>query len=235
MDERYRSLLELQELDKQIVAAEARRVGFGPELAEIVAPVTTLEQEIEAARSQLSTLQGKAGRLERGAQEKRDRLKRYEERLERVRNAREEAAARTELSLVRRAAEADEDEALEVHDQVMRLHVKLDEMQKKLTTLKAQVEPRRREVEQKQQEIEHDLAVLRDRRANHALRLDPQAARLYERVRSGRSRTVLAPLMPDGACGNCFGIVPVQERSEIKLGRELSRCEACGVILYTED
>jgi predicted nucleic acid-binding Zn-ribbon protein len=56
--------------------------------------------------------------------------------------------------------------------------------------------------------------------------------RLYERLRMGKASTVLAPLTAEGACGHCFNILPVQEQSEIRNGRVLRRCEACGVILY---
>jgi predicted nucleic acid-binding Zn-ribbon protein len=76
------------------------------------------------------------------------------------------------------------------------------------------------------------LSLLRDQRQNHAIRLDASSLRLYERVRSGRASTVIAPLTPEGACGHCFNILPVQEQSEIRNGKTLRRCEACGVILY---
>jgi predicted nucleic acid-binding Zn-ribbon protein len=58
--------------------------------------------------------------------------------------------------------------------------------------------------------------------------------RLYERVRAGRTNTVLAAVTQDGACGHCFNMIPIQEQAEIRRGETLGRCEACGVILYPE-
>jgi hypothetical protein len=48
----------------------------------------------------------------------------------------------------------------------------------------------------------------------------------------GKSRLSLAPLTDEGACGNCFNILPVQEQAEVRRGESLHRCEGCGVILY---
>ncbi len=232
MEEIYQSLLQLQEMDEEIAGAEARLAAYDPKLEELDAPAAALAREVEALRARLVEMRQDARRLERAAQEKRERLARYQERLDRVRNAREEAAARTELDLVRRAAEADELEALELMEQVTRTELKLEELEKELAKMRAEVEPRRQELLQERAGAEDALAVLRDRRENSALHLDAGALRLYERVRAGRTRMVLAKLLPDGACGHCFSLVPIQQQVEIRQGGSLHRCEACGVILY---
>lgn len=232
MHEIYQKLLELQELDLAIARAESTLESFEPQLAEVEAPVVELEQQSEALKAQLQQMKLDVRRLERAAEEKRERLARYEERLDRVRNAREEAAARTELDLIRRAVDADEQEALQFMDQVMRGELKLDEMEKQLAKLRAEVEPRRQELLEAKQGAGTEVGVLRDRRSNHALHLEPAASRLYERVRAGRTTTVLAALLDDGACGHCFSVVPIQQQTEIRQARSLYRCEVCGVILY---
>ena len=42
---------------------------------------------------------------------------------------------------------------------------------------------------------------------------------------------VIAAVTADGACGHCFGMIPLQQQTEIRQARDLTRCEACGVIL----
>jgi predicted nucleic acid-binding Zn-ribbon protein len=234
MDDLRTALLTLQDLDHEIVRAQAKLQEFEPQLKTIDEPITTLQQEVETLRARLADLRQEARRLERGAEQKRDRLRAYEERLVRVRNAREEAAARTEMDLVRRATEADETEALETMDQVKRTDLKVDELERNLDKLKADIAPRREALLQARAEVEHEVEVLQDRRRNHAVRLDAAALRLYERVRSGRAKRVLAPMTAEGACGNCFNILPLQEQSEIRRGERLCRCEGCGVILYAQ-
>jgi predicted nucleic acid-binding Zn-ribbon protein len=110
--------------------------------------------------------------------------------------------------------------------------MQLDDLQKALGKAKEEIASKEQEIEAERAESEHTLSVLQDRRANHALHMDKTAVRLYERVRSGKRKTALAPLTADGACGVCYNVLPMQEQSEIRMGRALRRCEACGVILY---
>lgn len=235
MDELQAKLLELQQLDQEIEAAEARLAEFEPRLQTLGQPVSALEREVEDASARLHTLQTDARRLEKAANDKRDRLRAYEERLQRVRTQREEGAARTEMDLIRRAVEADEQEALQTMEQATRTDLKVDDLLKRLETQRAALEPAREEMELERQAAADEAAVLRERRANLAGRIEQRPLRLYERVRGGRAAVVLAPLTEEGACGHCFNILPVQEQSQVRGGGELNRCEACGVILYAAD
>jgi predicted nucleic acid-binding Zn-ribbon protein len=235
MEDQRSGLLALQDLDDEIQRAKAKLEEFDPRLKELAQPVTALETELNATKERLTTLRGDVRRLERGAEQKRERLRVYEDRLSRVRNPREEAAARTEMDLVRRATEADETEALEQMEMATRTDLKVDDLERQLQKLRAEIAPAREEVVREREEAEQQLAILQDRRNNHALRVDAAALRLYERVRGGRSKKVVAPLTAEGACGNCFNILPIQEQAHIKDGSGLHRCEACGVILYWKD
>jgi predicted nucleic acid-binding Zn-ribbon protein len=232
MDDIRSALLELQELDAEIAQARLRLDEFAPQLAEIDRPVSTLETEIATSRTRLDDLRAQIRRLEGAAEQKRLRLKQYEVRMERIRNAREEAAARTEMDLVRRAVEADETEALELMEQATRTDLRVDDLERNLAKARAEIAPRKEALIGERSQVEAELGVLVDRRENHAIRLDKPALRLYERVRAGLASVVIVPMTPEGACGHCFNTLPLQEQSEIRSGSTLHRCEACGVILY---
>lgn len=235
MEETYQALLGLQALDEQMAEARDRVRRFGPELEQLEAPVVAAETEVEALRQRLTEMRAEVRRLERGAEDKAAQLRKYEERLERVRNAREEAAARTEIDLIRRAVDADETDALELMEQVKRQELKLDELEKKLTKLREDTAPRKEELERGRDDAQGQLAILEDQRRNKVIRLSGEAAHLYERIRGGKTRVTLARLTTDGACGHCFSLIPIQEQNQIRRREALHRCEACGVILYTEE
>jgi predicted nucleic acid-binding Zn-ribbon protein len=235
MQEIYRVLLELQELDDQIRESENEIAAFAPRLETLEAPVLGYEREIEATRERLADINSQITRLERAADQKRERLRTYETRLNRVRNAREEAAARTELDLIRHAVDADEQEALELAEQGTRAELKLDEMEKQLAAAREQAAPQKEELLRARAAAEKRLETLRSRRGGGTRRLTPEAARLYDRARSGKRPRVLAALTPDGACGQCYNVLPIQQQSEVRQARSLVRCEACGVILYIEE
>jgi predicted nucleic acid-binding Zn-ribbon protein len=162
-------------------------------------------------------------------------MEKYEARLQRVRNAREEAAARAEIDLISKAVEADETDYVNLTDQIRRTELRLDELEKKLDTLQEDAAPKREELMEGRDEAESKLQILADQRKNKMVRLNDSAVRLYERIRGGKTRVALAQLTPDGACGHCFSMIPLQEQNEIRRKEALHRCEACGVILYAED
>jgi len=231
MEELYRSLMALQELDDQIAGLEKKLSSFDPLVEEVEAPVAALGREIEEGRKRLDELREASRRLNRAAEDKRERLRKTEERLERIRNVREEAAIRTELHLIKTAVEADEAEAIQVMEEITRTELKLDELEKKLDKAREEMEPKRAELLEARGAVESELATLRERRESQSGQLDPATARLYERVRSGRTRVAIAALTADGACGHCFGMVPIQQQVQVRQGTTLVRCEGCGVIL----
>ncbi len=235
MDETYQALLDLQELDQKLAEAKAKVREFEPELEELDAPIEELEEQVGAVRSRLDEMKAEERRLERGADDKRAKLEKYEARLERVRSQREETAARTEIDLISKAIEADEDDALELIDQIRRTELKLDELEQKLEDLRDETTPKREDLVAERNEAADQLDILKDKRENKLIRLDDQAARLYERIRGGKTDVALAKLTKDGACGHCFSMIPLQEQNEIRRREALHRCEACGVILFAND
>ena len=230
----HEALLKLQELDREIRTARGVVEEFDPRLEEIAAPLAALEASAEAARKELDVMTAEVRRLERAAEEKRARQAKYEEHLERARNAREEAAARAELDLVRRAVEADEREALERMEAVTRLELRLDDLGRQLEAARKEADPVRTELMKERDDATGQLAELQERREAETSGMDRRARQLYEQVAGGRSRIVVTSLTADGACGNCYSMIPIQQQSEIRRAGELIRCEACGVILYAE-
>lgn len=228
----HESLLELQEIDAEITQAQGRVDAFGERFREVEAPLRTLETEVEALRARIGELRQHVQKLESGAQNKRERQHAYEVRLDRMRSTREEAAARAEIDLIRRAAEADVAEARDVGQELTRAELRLNELAKQLEKVRVEVEPKRAELQAEADSAAEALALLRDRRQNQAVRIDKPALALYERVRGRRDRRALAPMTEEGACGSCFNTLPIQEQTEVRRGESLKRCEACGVILY---
>lgn len=232
MQELHAALLALQEMDAEIARAEARVKEFTPRIDTLDAPVVTVEKELTAARARLEELRAEYIRLEQNAQQKEERLHAYQEKLTKARTSRDEAAVRAELNLIGSALEADRSDLRHVGEQSTRTDIKVDELEKQLEKARAAIAEEREQLTSERDAAQLELDQLRDKRENAAVRLDPQSRRLYDRLREGRSRMVLAPMTEEGACGNCFNVLPVQEQTEVRRGESLRRCEGCGVILY---
>lgn len=224
-------LRELQRLDDAIQAVAEKIQELEQGLEEVEAPAQQMGEEVETTRGRLQEMKVEERRRELAGEEKRTRQKRLEERLGAVRNVREESAVTAELDLVRRAREADEQEALSLLDQIRRLEERLQDQSRALEEASESVEPRRKELQAELEQAEGDQARLRRERDAFAASLSETELRVYEGIRVGGRRRALASLTEDGACGNCFSVVPLQVQSEIRHGASLIRCEACGVIL----
>jgi predicted nucleic acid-binding Zn-ribbon protein len=93
------------------------------------------------------------------------------------------------------------------------------------------VEPRRQELLGQRESAREALQNAEVRRKGFAGSVDDSELRIYESIRVGGRRQAVATLTPDGACGHCFSMIPLQIQNEVRHGASLIRCEACGVIL----
>lgn len=225
------SLKELQRLDLAIEQARTRITEFEPLLETVEEPAAQLREQVEGLRSRLKEMKLDERRLELTANERRTRMKALQERLNTVRNLREEAAVHAELDLVRRALEADEQEALTLLDQIRQGEMALDEAEKRLAEAENELEPKRRELLDQREAVEGQLTELSSERERFAAGLEVSELRVYDSIKVGKRSVVVAELTPDGACGHCFSVVPLQIQNEIRHGARMIRCEACGVIL----
>lgn len=224
-------LKELQRIDMRIHDARQRIRDFDPKFEEVEEPALVLESELETSRNRLKEMKAEERRLERSVQEKRERVKKLDERLGGVRNLREEAAVSAELEMVKRALQNDEQEAMSLIDQVRKGEERVSELEAAFAEASELVEPKRKGLLAEREEIQKDLDLLEKERESFAAGLDEEELRIYEAIRGKGQRAAVAELTEDGACSNCFNVVPLQYQNEIRHGDTLIRCEGCGVIL----
>ncbi len=232
MTEQTRTALkELQALDNRIEEARQRIRDYDPLFAEVEEPALALEAEVANTRKRLQEMKLEERKLETSSEEKRARVKRLEERLGSVRNLREEAAVSAELDMVRRALQSDEQEAYTLIDQIRKLDERMAELETAFKDARDVVEPRMKDLVAERDAAKADLQSLEQERERFVEEMDPKEVRLYDGIRAGGRRRAVAELTHDGACGHCYGMVPLQVQNEVRHGTALIRCEACGVIL----
>lgn len=232
MTQQHRTALkELQTLDTRIHEARQRIAEFDPRFEEVEEPALVLEGELNTTRNRLKEMKLEERRLDSSTEDRRDRLRRLEERVGSVRNLREEAAVSAELDMVRRALQNDEQEALGLIDQLGKAEQRLAELEEAYAEAVRVVEPRREALIAERADAKGELERLEGERSVFAQSMNPDELRIYNAIRGGGRRAAVAELTQDGACGNCFGIVPLQHQNEVRHGQSLIRCEACGVIL----
>jgi predicted nucleic acid-binding Zn-ribbon protein len=170
-------------------------------------------------------------KLELSTEEKRERERRLDERLSSVRNLREEAAVSAELEMVRTALQNYDQEALTLMDQLRRVEERLAEGEIAFAEASELVEPKKNELVEQRAEAMTELDSLESQRSDFAGGLVAGELKVYDAIRSGGRRIAVSELTEDGACGHCYGVVPLQVQNEVRHGDALIRCEGCGVIL----
>jgi uncharacterized protein len=234
-EQRRTALKDLQRLDMRIVDAQKAIHSFDPRFEEVEEPALKLESEAERTRSRLKEIQLEERRIELSLEEKKTRQVRLEERIGSVRNLREEAAVSAELEMVKRALQSDEQEALSLLDQIRKLEERLTEVDEGLIEAKGVGEPAMAALVEERDTAKTLLATLQSDRDGFAADMHDGELRLYDAIRRGGRTIAVAELTEDGACGHCFGVVPLQLQNEVRHGDALIRCEACGVILAAPD
>ena len=163
------------------------------------------------------------------------RSSKLKERMEGVRNLREEAAVHAELEMVRRALENDEQEALSLLDQIRRIEERLEEQE--AAYKEAPGRSRAASCRTDPRAAGHGgspQGARREKGKTFAEGIDPKERRVYESIMAGSTDVAVSELTQDGACGNCFSLVPLQVQNEIRHHSGMIRCEGCGVILTPE-
>ncbi|RMH11663.1 MAG: hypothetical protein D6701_14710, partial [Gemmatimonadetes bacterium] len=229
------SLRELQKLDQEIARLEAEIESFEPRIEQVEEPAARLGAEVEALRKRLQESRVEERRLQLAAEEKQARTSKLQERLNQVRNLREEAAVHAELEMVRRALETDEHEVYTLMDQIRRMEERLAELEAEYAAAEEEVEPRRRELQEAREAALRRAEELRGEREAFAEGVDARERALYERIRRGGRTVVVAPMTEDGACGSCYSMIPLQVQHEIRTSDVLVLCEGCGVIVTPPD
>lgn len=228
-------LLELHEIDQKIVAMEREIRDCKEELATMEDGVAGMNAALERLDTELEKARLDSRTLERAVDEKRDALTRLRQRTDRVQNERQYSAASLEFDLVRQDLRKVEDRTLEKMQVVEELENLRKEKLAGLEGAQADAGPRGKELEARVKQLDGDLAVERDGRKNQAIRIDPRAMTLYDRISGGRDRVAMAPLTGEADCGNCFTSVTSMQEMQIKNMSSLITCEGCGVILYPSD
>jgi predicted nucleic acid-binding Zn-ribbon protein len=219
----------------RIIEIRDRIRDFDPRFEEVEEPMLILENELGTLRKRSQEMTLEERRLELSIEEKRERLKKLEERLGSVRNLREEAAVSAELEMVKRSLQNDEQEAYTLLDQIRKSDERIEELDSALVEARSLVEPKKEALLKERSEVEAELAGLKAKREQFVGDIDESELKTYDAIRGRTGRRAVAELTEDGACGHCFGMVPLQVQNEIRHGAGLIRCEACGVILAAPD
>ena len=224
-------LLELQAKDGAVREVERR-------VAEVAGEVGVLDQALARAREGLEAARRAAADGARRRDELETKLESYRVlqdrrrlRLEHVRNPKEASTLMAELDLARSVMVKEEGDWVRSADAVAELERRVTEEERSVAEFEAGQGPARGALDERRAALKERLAAAAADREATAARMDRGLRTRYERLRRARSSDVVVPLL-NGGCGACHTAVPMNRRSQIRVGAVVESCETCGAILY---
>jgi predicted nucleic acid-binding Zn-ribbon protein len=227
-------LLQLQSRDLVLYEAEQQLQTVLDQLAAYDREVEQAKQDIETAKRNLETVAKRREEIEAKIEGLRILQDRRRQRVELAKTAREHNALATELELARAGLVREEAEWFKISERTTEAEKQVEALTLQLEALEAgQSEQRDALTEEVAKAAEErDAATAAREEASQVLGRSVYLR--YDRLRQSRNSPVVVALH-GAACGACFTAIPMSRRNQIRTGAILDHCEACGVILYTDD
>ncbi len=232
--EKLKALEELQRIDLQIRDLHAQAEGHPLRLKQI-------EAERNSARQALDTVRGKLADNERARRQneqllsmEKEKVKKWESRLNELKTPREYAALARELDIAKKTN-------ITAEEDVKRLAGEYDELRKQVGAAEEGVGQRDAVVSKEGEDIEKLLNGIN--RKVRALEKEREAAvascdrgliSRYERIRKQRGGVAVVAVV-NGTCQGCNMNIPPQMANQLRTGAEVQTCPSCNRFIYAAE
>lgn len=231
MIDKFKELLEVQEIDLRIMSLSQERDILPQKLEEIKDAVKNEEAKKKELEEENKNSIKERRQKERDLEGKNDTRTKFQTQLYLLKSNKEYTALLKEIENTKNEMDALEEDVL--------MHMeKIEDNERKSVEQDKIVEAKRKELEEtfkknaeKIDLIDAKLAEWQKDREEKSSNIPKNILKQYDRVRQARNGTALA-LIKNNACQGCFMELPPQVISETKLGQRLVVCENCNRLLY---
>lgn len=224
LQDRDRRLLRLDEDMKRIPQDEARARG------RLAGDEAALKQAHEA----LMAAELVVKKHEMDAQTRRTTVSRLKQQQFETRKNEEFQALAHEIARYEKDVDQLETVELEAMEEVDRLRGEQAKAEAALAKTRAIVDEELRSIAERRARLLGDLEEVAAQREKVAANAPEEMMPLYERLMKTKNGQALAP-MADGKCQGCHMKLIQSTVVAVQAGKELTRCEDCGRILYVEE
>jgi len=235
IEQKLRSLYQLQQIDSKIDQLRTLR-------GELPMEVKDLEDEIEGLETRLEKFNEDLVGLKKLIAEKQAFIKdalalkaKYEQQLMGVKNSREYDALSKEVEIQGLEIQIAEKKIREFNAQIdgrsqelQRFSDELAGRKKDLDNKKSELSDIVAETEKEEQEL---LAASEKARKN----IEDRLLTAYTRIRKNARNGLAVVTVQRDACGGCFNQIPPQRQMDIRTRKRIAICEHCGRILVDAD
>lgn len=243
MNRHLETIIDLQNAIHQLKGAEHRLSGVPDWMRELHEEHTGRKAEIDALQQAAETAAKERRAAEGTTQDAQDKLKKYQQQINRVTNQREYGALLQEIDTVKSQISASEAQAFSALERHEKTEKELAEKRESFRELNERYTAELSRWEAEKPEVARQIAELKERIATLRGGLPRQVVSVFDRILDRNPSGALAPVRPierpgraqrEWSCSACNYRVRPQSVVEIRNTGNLVQCDSCKRILYLE-
>lgn len=228
-----KALVELQAIDGQIGQMEKSSRQIPERIKEIEKTLSDMRQALKAELNQLDEAEMARRVAESDLRAEKEKIKKWEARLNEVRNNRDYQALSREIEAARKANLSIEDEILRKMQEIEDLKASTTKKKQELEEVEGKLLAERAQLEEKLASINAQIARQASTRQAAMARVEKRWYQQYQLIRERRDGVAIVPVL-DEHCQGCHMGIPPQLYNLVLKGEEIKTCPHCFRFLYYE-
>ncbi len=235
VNERLIALYKLQVIDSKIDELRRLRGDTPLKVKDLEDEVVGLKTRQEKFEAEIETLNSQIIEKKNIIKDAKEKLKKYNEQQNKVRNNREFEALSKQIEYEELEIQLSEKR---INDYSVEIKTKEQVLQQNEAVIKERVddlEQAKQELDEIVFETEKDENELKEIRTEIEEKIEKRLLKAYIRIRKGvRNGLAVVPIQRE-SCGGCFNRIPPQRQIDVESHKKIIVCEFCGRILIDDE
>ncbi|MEM6732843.1 MAG: C4-type zinc ribbon domain-containing protein [Myxococcota bacterium] len=225
-----RGLYELQSIDAQIRDIDEQLAQLPAKLKELETRATDLSKMVEEISDERNQAHKEARNIEGQVQTESLKVRKWEQRLNDIRNQREYLALSREVEASKRQNRDLEDQIGELNKKRDEFDAQANDLLEQAATTEEEIKSEREQVTNKTQELEASKVQLESKREELLPTVDKGHLRKYDFIRGKRAGVGITTVV-GGCCQACYMQLPPQLYNVLQRGDTFEQCPSCSRII----
>jgi predicted nucleic acid-binding Zn-ribbon protein len=232
--EKLKALEELQQVDLKIRDLSIEAEKYPARLRQIEAERNQAKAHLDTTRGRLADNERARRQNEQLLQLEKDKVRKWESRLNELKTPREYAALARELDIAKKTNQTADEEIKRLAGEYGEVRKQVESAEQALAEREAVVAREGAEIKSVLDGVQGRMAVLEAERKRLVDLCDRSLVSKYERIRKQRGGVAVVPVVA-GTCKGCQRNIPPQMANNLLTGTEIMSCPNCHRFIYAAD
>lgn len=224
-------LYEIQKIDLGIREVEKKQDAIPTKLRELESSSQSLKSEIAKVTALRDAAINERKTMDGTVQAETHKIRKWEARLNDIRNQRESLALSREIDTAKRVNKEAEDKMAELTTTRTQYETQIAELEHKLAAVDSDCTAERERVENEITAVQTSVAGERERRISLLPKVPKQVLARYDAIRSKRLGIGLV-MVTGGCCTGCNMRLPPQLYNILQRGETIEQCPSCFRLIF---